>query len=717
MATVSYSSINVVNGEERADTPQVSLQVSGKRSPRGGDSLLIFLDLPNATPSQCADIARTLSEGYVRAPGGVTSALRLAIKLANDRALQLNKGAPPSQRLEGSLTCALVNEESVIIAQAGPAMAFARAASGAFEYIAPPADDARPAVGVSQAIEPYFVNFAPQPGDIFVITGSHSCTGVSDALVNACMARGGADPRMAAGFLNANVKQGRMIGVAFVVSGVKSGIAAPKPIALPSSRAPEAAVRADPTSAVAASAATAAATALPGAPQVRPVSIEAEPAGPSAGEAVRATANQAARSMQRSLSAFGSRLLPQETPEEAAQRSKTTLFVLAAIAVLIPIVIAVAVGALYFQFSGEAERQRARNSALAQVETASASTDPTQIKSNWGQALQLIGDYEAKNPEDTSTFAEAKIQARAQLDQISKITRVQPIALAQFDGAARRRLAASALGVYALNLDANSAEYYVLNPERNGTTGKPVALAFTDNLTSTTLALVDVAWATTNNSRWRTEGAVLFDSNVIYEYSSATGRASPMTLPSTADATPIQVKSGELYNNRVYLLDTGVGQIWRYPLAGDAIGEGDSYFRAPLPGLQTGLDLAVDGAVYVLQDTGAVLKYFNRAPLPFITSNLPEPFSRAVALAVSGTDPNQGSIYVLDSANGSVIELAKTGEFIRQLRGAADEFVGAQDLSLDPTSNTLYVATPERLYSIPVQPPAPPIEPTPTSQP
>jgi hypothetical protein len=711
MPNVSFSSINVVNGQELGDTPQVSTHQGGKRSARGSDMLLIFLDLPGASPSTCADIARTLNDGFSRAPGGVTSALRLAIKLANERVIQLNRGMPPNQRLEGSISCALAGDEGLVIAQAGPTIAYARSASGAFEVIEPYAEGAPQVVGVSATVDVHFNNFAAQPGDVFVLTGVRSCVGATDALINACMAKG--DARLVAGYLNANVKQGRMIGMAISMGGVIGAPSAPAPQAEPA-RAP---ASAPPAAVMATEAAVAASRTVPPPPP--------QPAGPSAvsqmTDSVRSGVNQAAKSMQRSLSSFGSKLLPEESPAEVAQRSRTTTFILAAIAILLPIVIGVAVVVGYMQFSGEAERMQLRNTALAQVQAASGSADPAQAKSDWSKALQLIADYEAKNPADAATFNEAKARARTELDRISQVTRVQPLALAQMDGSAARRVAASALGVYVLNPESNTAEYYVLNPERTGTTGKKVEIAFTGGVTqatSVTSNLADIAWATANNDRWRTEGAVMFDTSVIYEYSSATGRAAPIPIPANADATPVKVQAGELFNNTAYLLDSGVGQIWRYPLAGDTLGEGNSYFRSPYAPLKESLDLAIDGAIYVLQKNGSILKYYNRQPVQFTVTGLPEPIKRAAALAVSGPDQFRGSLYILDADNGSVVELSKSGQFVRQYRGPNDEFVDAQDISFDGTSNTLYVATRDRLFSFPVQPPAiPALDATPTLEP
>ena len=44
----------------------------------------------------------------------------------------------------------------------------------------------------------------------------------------------------------------------------------------------------------------------------------------------------------------------------------------------------------------------------------------------------------------------------------------------------------------------------------------------------------------------------------------------------------------------------------------------------------------------------------------------------------------------------------QAGAFVRQYRATGDAFAGLQDISLDLTSNTLYVVTADRLYSFKV---------------
>jgi len=669
MVRLSHAHIHVINGEELGETPQAAV----RQLAREGGMLFIFLDLPSASPSTCADIIRVLSDGFARAPGGLTSALRLALKLAGERARQLSQGLPLGQRLEGSLSCALLTGNSLIIAQAGPAIAYARAASGAFEVIA---DLRASPVGAQPVVDVRFSHFALQVGDVFVLTGARSTLDVDSGLIKACMAKG--DARMVAGYLNANVKRGQMIGLAISVDGAP----ATSPPSADEARA------AQPVAAEQAAAQRPSAGAS--SRSTRPVYADR----PAIAEAL----GRAASKLRRALAAFGARLLPEAPSAEPASQARAITFVLAATAVLIPVVVGVITAALYLQLSGEAERLRLRNQAEAQVAAAQAADNPAQAREAWARALEAMNQYEARHPDDRAYFDAARAEARARLDAINGVTRVQPTLLAELGGSAPRRVAAAALGAYVLNLADNTVDYYVTNAERIAAAGRRVSLRLEDNQPTNT-PIADVVWATTIDRRWRTEGAILFSTGRIYEYSSATGRATPLALAVSADAAPAQVQAGALYNNTVYLLDATVGQIWRYRLAGNQMSAIAPYFRSPYNPLRESLDFAIDGAIYVLLKNGAVLKYFNRQPQPFILNGLPDgSLSRPVAITLSGDDATQGNAFILD-ADGAIVVLSKSGQFIRQYRGQGDEFIGAEDLSLDRIGNILYVVTRERLYA------------------
>ncbi len=707
MTTVSHATVNVINGEELGDSPLISTHVLGRRGPRSGETLLVFLDLPGANPTVCNEVSRTLIDGYSRVPGGVTSAIRMAIRLANEKLLALNKGMLANQRLEGSLACAVVNDESVVLALAGPAIAYVRTKAGAFERIDAQGNAARQLVGATSHLDVSFDNVMHQTGTMFMLTGDRSFSNQNDGLVNACMSKG--DPHMVSGYLNANIKQGRLIGLVFSVDAHDKA-AAPRVQAEPARAAAHETARStgstrqearpEPRSATPVRKEHSRRPAAEPQPEAGHAGVErASQAIAAAGGAVRDGVSQVTQSIKRSMSSLGGKMLPDTAAfETKAQRSKTMTFALVATAVLLPILIVSIVVPLYYQFSGEAERRQTQQAISALVEKAKASGSPADAKANWGEVLTQVTAYEARYADDAQRFAEAKVEARRQLDVAAKITRAQPSLLTQFQNPARRRIVATALGVYALNVDQGSAEYMALNDQRNAVSGRPAPLDFSSAINGPA-SLVDITWATNQDSRWRTEGAVIFGSNAVYEYASATGRTNVIRFTAGGTPTNTAIVAGDLYNNQVYLLDAGNGQIWRYPLATGGFGRGTQYFRSSYEPLKQAVDLGIDGAIYVLINNGTVIKFFNRQPQNFQITGLPDPLGRTVAMAISGKDPTRGHVFLLDAQNGAVLQLEKNGAFVRQYRGAADDFVNASDMAFDASTNTLYVITPDKLFS------------------
>lgn len=709
MADISFATINVVDGVEHQDTPLLQVIPSGKHSARPGDTLVVFLDFPEAPAAICAEVVKTLSTAYWGAPGGVTTALKLAIKLANDRLLELNRGTPPNQRVEGSITCVVSNADSLVIAQGGPALAYARGADGGFESIMP--TDASTQVGIAKTLDVYFTNLIPRHGDVLVLTGSNSCVSVPQRLIEVCMGKG--DARMVSGYLNANIKQGKLVGVAVSVGATspieklvhpapepaeppipRSNPTRNNPVVQPRGAAP---VEQEPVPVAAPARRN---TAAQQAYSALPDQAEAH-SGPIIPSAVSETLNNASQSVKRSLSKFGGQLLPQPTSEaisHANEGGKASLFLLAAIAILIPILVAVVGVPLYLQYTGEVERQRLKGEAQAAVTLAQSSTDPTGVRTNWPLALQAIGRYQEKNPSDIATFEEARTKARTEMDRVNQVTRVPVTQLATMTNG-QHRIAASAFGLYVIDNSATTGQYFVLNQDRSGVQGKPVALSFR-NGQGANVTFADVTWATTLNNRWRSEGAVVFGSNTVFEYLQTNAQLAELKLPSESLTEVVRTSAGELYNNTLYLLDAGVGQIWRFQLQGDTLVKSSPYFGAAFKTLQDSIDMAIDGSIFVLQRNGAVLKYFNRQPQAFTLSGLPDAPGQIVALAATGADIATGSLFLADAGNGAVYEFNKEGKFLHQYRGINDEFGGLQDISIDATNNVLYVTTSERIMSV-----------------
>jgi hypothetical protein len=732
VSEITVSTIHVADGRELGESPQVFVQDPPKYGLRTDDTLIVFLDLPNASVEVCNELSRTLSKCYYQSPGGITTGLRLAVRLASEKLNDFNRGL--IQPVTGSLSCAVISNDSVVIGQCGPAIAYARAPGGSFERVTPP-DDQRP-VGVGYA-EMFFVNFAWQPGDSFVLTGPRSLSpDVSDRLINVCMGKG--DARMVAGYLNANIKAGRMTGVSFTVN-VRTSIGEIGELPDNSAQATnisdnddgpsDAVYDDDPANRLNPSPAKPAKTTnkLPKEPKLPVINMDWDkvkatfaPIGaifsnnvlPALGRARDTASNvagRAAESAQRGASTIGRQMLPSDIVAAQSERPKPsvpsvsdkerrTRLLWMLFAILLPVIVAWLTTTLYLSLSGEMERKQLRDQTTAIVEAARA---PNAAPDLIQKAIKSISNYQSKVPEDRS-FEGERQQLSSQLDKVLRVTRVKTTILANLPNpAAIYRVAATDQGVYLLNTVNSSAEQYLLNSDRNGlANNKPMALALNGN-PNLPSGVRDVAWATQRNGRWGlADGAMLFGGDGVYFYNANNAQIAPIKLPATTAVN--KAVAGELYSSQFYILDAGAGQLWRYQMGADNNPRGSGYFMPPLPSFPDAVDVAIDGNVYVLRRNAQepILRYNNARPTPFKMNGLPQSLVEPVAITLNTSEPNTGFIYIGDTKLGLVIQLNKDGEFVRQFRAEGDDFQGLQDISIDPATNTLYVVTPTKLLML-----------------
>lgn len=127
------------------------------------------------------------------------------------------------------------------------------------------------------------------------------------------------------------------------------------------------------------------------------------------------------------------------------------------------------------------------------------------------------------------------------------------------------------------------------------------------------------------------------------------------------------------YEGNLYVWGAAPGQVLKYVSGrpGDLYDPWIKNDRGSNP--SSGIDIAVDGNIYVLQPDGAVLEFeFNefkrRIPPPQVNPPLVTP----TAFVVTGP-PGSGHIYLLDTLNERIIKLDKaTGAFIQQIRARPD---------------------------------------------
>ncbi len=94
---------------------------------RKKESLYIILDVtgdPQGRERIYRELIRIIGEEYFQTPGSITAKLRQAIGHANSFLLQENLRALPHEQRAGGVTCVVLKERTIYIAQAGPTMAY-----------------------------------------------------------------------------------------------------------------------------------------------------------------------------------------------------------------------------------------------------------------------------------------------------------------------------------------------------------------------------------------------------------------------------------------------------------------------------------------------------------------------------------------------------------------------------------------------------------------
>lgn len=173
--------------------------------------------------------------------------------------------------------------------------------------------------------------------------------------------------------------------------------------------------------------------------------------------------------------------------------------------------------------------------------------------------------------------------------------------------------------------------------------------------------------------------------------------AAPVVLPLRDAAEMRSVAALVVYLGNLYVLDPDGGEVWRYLPAGDG-------FDSERTGILGGQDLAgasglaIDGEVFVLD--GPVLRHFvqGREQTPLL-QGIDEPPQSATGLA---EDVLREVIYLADRGNGRIVAGDRDGAFLRQYRHP--DFIDLRGVAIAPDGTALFALTGNGIASFTLQP-------------
>lgn len=210
--------------------------------------------------------------------------------------------------------------------------------------------------------------------------------------------------------------------------------------------------------------------------------------------------------------------------------------------------------------------------------------------------------------------------------------------------------------------------------------------------------LVDIAWSEAN-----TQIMALDRSGLLIE-------CSPRFLQSCqaqrllAAERWVNPTKMTLWQGRLYLLDPGANQIWRYESSGGTYNSSPvEYFSGTnRPDIQTAVGFGIDdqGSVYLLLANGQVNKWFGGEQTRFAYSGFPQGQELVSADALFlNRDPIGQALYMVSRNSRTVYETSLAGTFFNSYRAENEsDFAGLSGVVADANQQVIYVLSGNSLF-------------------
>ncbi|HLD22068.1 MAG TPA: hypothetical protein VJB65_04160, partial [Patescibacteria group bacterium] len=151
--------------------------------------------------------------------------------------------------------------------------------------------------------------------------------------------------------------------------------------------------------------------------------------------------------------------------------------------------------------------------------------------------------------------------------------------------------------------------------------------------------------------------------------------------------------------SRLYSLDVKNNQIYRYQKSGEAFSSGSRWITESGVDLHNAVSLAIDGDVYILNNTGEIIKFSaGKKNTGFSVSSIDPTLTSGDSIY---TDENTKNLYVLDAKNQRIVVLTKEGTLFAQYTSSA--FSDLQDMIIDEANKKMYILNGSTVYEVQLQ--------------
>jgi len=163
----------------------------------------------------------------------------------------------------------------------------------------------------------------------------------------------------------------------------------------------------------------------------------------------------------------------------------------------------------------------------------------------------------------------------------------------------------------------------------------------------------------------------------------------PLDLPTVAGG----YTGAAVYSDKYYLM-SAAGKILRFTMAGGKVSSPADWLQENIDFGQA-IDLSIDGHIYVLNQTGEVIKLLRGRQVDFKLDPVDPPFSQPAKLYVS---PEQNFIYILEPINRRLVLFDKSGQFLKQYQ--MPELDDLRGFFVDEQNKIIYLLNATSVYGL-----------------
>ncbi len=361
--------------------------------------------------------------------------------------------------------------------------------------------------------------------------------------------------------------------------------------------------------------------------------------------------------------------------------------------IVVALVIAFLISLAAVQGGKQSQEQRATfNNLTSEATQKEQDAQAALIYGNDAKARQLLDEAQSlaqevqagkyRNDEAAAVLAQVE-KDRQRLNHITMVD--SPETVADFatlgEGVKPQGLVLAGKYLASYNPDQPSLYTYQLSDKKY----EAVEIKTSGQLTAAGGSDTDIALAST------TPDLIDYKPGTNPPSSSAGGRATEAGLGLSAGT---RFNAMKVFGNRLYALDPGANQIQQFSFTVGGFSKPSNWFSQPVD-LSQGVDLAIDGSVYVLTGDGRILKFLRGQSQDFTLGEMTTPLSSPTAIA---TSDNTSNLYILDPQNKRLVVLDKDGVLKNQY--ISDTFTDLRGMAIDEANSKAYLLNGTKILGI-----------------